>query len=121
MLAPRIFLASIVAYMVGEFVNSYIIAKMKIRTKGKHLWLRLIGSTLVGQFIDTVLFIVIAFGGLMENKTLFIIALSTYIFKIIIELILFPVTKHVIDKLKLTEQVDHFDHDTDFNPFRLEK
>lgn len=62
MLAPRIFMASIIAYMVGEFVNSYMIAKLKIHTEGKHLWLRLIGSTVVGQLIDTVLFITIAFG-----------------------------------------------------------
>lgn len=121
MLAPRIFLASIIAYMVGEFVNSYIIAKLKIKTKGKHLWLRLIGSTLAGQFIDTALFVTIAFAWLMTHTTLLIVALSTYVFKVVLEVILFPLTKHVIEQLKKTEQVDHFDHDTDFNPFVLEK
>ncbi|AKH32937.1 Inner membrane protein YhhQ [candidate division SR1 bacterium Aalborg_AAW-1] len=120
MLAPRIFLASIIAYTVGEFVNSYIIAKLKIHTRGKHLWLRLIGSTVVGQLIDTILFVVIAFAGLIGQGELFMIALSTYIFKIVLEVILFPFTKYVITRLKTTEKVDHFDHDTDFNPFVLD-
>lgn len=121
MLTPRIFLASIIAYAVGEFINSYIIAKLKIRTKGKHLFLRLIGSTVAGQFIDTTLFVIIAFGWLMSNHTLFKIGLATYLFKIILEVILFPITKYLISKLKNIEDMDHFDNDTNFNPFLLEK
>lgn len=119
MLTPRIFAASVVAYFAGEFTNSFLLAKLKIRTQGKQLWIRTIGSTLIGQVIDTGIFVVIAFAGLFEPSLLLTIILSNYIFKVGVEVICTPVTYRVVHYLKRHEHSDVYDRDTDFNPFKI--
>lgn len=117
-LAPRIVLASLIAYFAGEFSNSFILAKMKIATKGKKLWLRTIGSTLVGEGIDTIIFITIAFAGVFPNSLLFTLFLSNYIFKCGVEILFTPVTYAGVRFLKQKEDEDYYDYETKFNPFR---
>lgn len=114
---PRIVLASLVAYLVGEFMNSYVLAKLKIKTKGKKLWLRLIGSTFVGEFFDTVIFCLIAFSGVIGGVDMLNYILVGWIFKTIVEVLLLPVTYRVIKFLKQKEDIDIYDRRTKFNPF----
>jgi hypothetical protein len=118
-LTPRIVFASLVAYTCGEFSNSYILAKMKIWTKGKMLWARTIGSTLVGEFFDSIIFIVIAFSGILPNSLLVTLIISNYIFKILIEILFTPFTYKIVNFLKKKENEDYYDIDTNFNPFSL--
>ncbi|MCP4683027.1 MAG: queuosine precursor transporter [Desulfobacterales bacterium] len=118
-LTPRIILGSLLAFFAGEFSNSYIMAKLKIKTKGKFLALRTIGSTLVGEGIDTVLFIIIAFAGVLPKELLIAVFISNYIFKCSMEIVLTPVTYKVVNFLKKREAEDYYDYDTDFNPFVL--
>ena len=115
-----ILVASILAYFCGEFTNSFILAKMKIRTQGRYLWTRTIGSTLVGQAVDSVVFTVVACAfGVFPWSIAFSIIVANYIFKVSIEIIFTPVTYRVISWLKLAEHEDYFDTHTDFNPFRV--
>lgn len=114
---PRIVAASLIAYFAGEFSNSFVLAKMKILTKGKYLWTRTIGSTLVGEGIDTVLFVFIAFLGLYELKLVLLIIISNYVFKVGMEVILTPVTYKIVYFLKKKENIDYYDYNTNFNPF----
>ncbi len=116
-LTPMIVLGSLVAYFCGEFANSYLLAKMKVWTAGKHLWMRTIGSTLVGQAIDSALFILIAFGAVLPTSLLVTLIVSNYIFKVAIEILFTPLTYKAIAYLKAREGVDYYDRDTDFNPF----
>ena len=116
-LTPRIVLGSLIAYFVGEFSNSYILAKMKLITKGKHLWMRTIASTLVGEFLDTILFVLIAFYGVLDNSLLITIVISNYIFKTMFEVALTPATYKIVNWLKKSEKEDYYDNDTNFNPF----
>ncbi len=116
-LTPRIVLASMIAYFAGEFLNSFVLAKLKLKTKGKYLWMRTIGSTLVGQLFDTALFIGIAFWGVLPAPLLISIFISNYIFKVGIEVLLTPVTYAIVNKLKKTEHEDYYDRKTNFNPF----
>ncbi len=116
---PRIVLASLVAFLVGEFVNSVILAKMKVRTDGRALWSRAIGSTIFGQAIDTAVFLAIAFGGVFTTATMIDIFRSNYIFKVGVELAFVPITYLIVNYLKKSEGVDAFDRHTDFNPFNL--
>jgi uncharacterized integral membrane protein (TIGR00697 family) len=118
---PRIVAASLIAYFAGEFSNSIVLAKMKILTKGKFLWTRTIGSTLAGEGIDTVLFVLIAFSGLYNWKTVGLIVASNYIFKVGMEVILTPATYGIVKILKKREHVDYYDYGTSFNPFRLKE
>jgi len=118
-LTPRIVLGSLVAYFCGEFSNSYILAKMKLFTKGRWLWTRTIGSTLVGEGVDTLLFVLIAFYGILPSGLLVSVVISNYIFKVGLETVMTPLTYRVVDWLKLHEQEDHFDYKTDFNPFKV--
>lgn len=118
-LTPRIVLASMVAYTVGEFSNSYILAKLKIKTKGKHLWLRTISSTIVGEGFDTVIFCLIAFYGVFPNELLIAVIISNYIFKVGVEVLFTPVTYALVGFLKKREGVDMYDRDTNFNPFKM--
>jgi hypothetical protein len=115
-----IVIASLSAYFAGEFSNSFILAKLKVATQGRWLWLRTIGSTLVGEGIDTVIFIVIAtlFGVFPWSIALSLIV-ANYIFKVAIEVIFTPVTYALVGLLKQTEQEDYYDRNTDFNPFSL--
>ena len=118
-LTPRIVGASIIGYFVGEFVNSFVMAKMKLVTKGKMLWSRTIGSTLLGEFFDTLLFITIAFMGILPNSVLITLLITQYLFKVAIEVLLTPVTYWVVNFLKRAENEDYYDNKTNFNPFVL--
>jgi uncharacterized integral membrane protein (TIGR00697 family) len=118
-LMPRIVLASLIAYFAGEFSNSYVLAKMKVWTKGKWLWTRTIGSTIVGQGVDTLLFCMIAFFGVLPFPLLLAVVLSNYVFKVGIEVLFTPLTYKIVNFLKIREHEDYYDYNTDFNPFRL--
>ena len=117
--APRILLASTVAFFVGEFLNSYVLARLKILTRGRYLWTRTIGSTLVGQGADTLVFSLIAFAGVLPGGVLWGLILFNYIYKVALEVLLTPATYTVVRFLKRAEGVDVYDTATDFNPFRL--
>lgn len=118
-LTPRIVLASLIAYLFGEFSNSIIMAKMKVATKGRWLWTRTISSTVVGEGLDTVIFVLIAFTGILPGSLILTIILSNYIFKVGFEVILTPATYFAVKRLKNEEGVDVYDSDTKFNPFSL--
>jgi len=116
---PRIVLGSLLAYLAGEFTNSYSLARIKVLTRGRFLWLRTIGSTLVGQAVDTGLFVVVAFAGVLSPELLASVVASNYAFKVAFEAAATPVTYRVVAYLKRAERVDHFDLDTNFSPFVL--
>ncbi len=116
---PRIVLGSVLAFLVGEFSNSYILARMKVKMKGKHLWMRTIGSTVVGEALDTSVFVLVAFWGVLPNNLLWAIIVSNYIFKVGIEVAFTPVTYAITGFLKQKEGEDYYDKKTDFNPFKL--
>ena len=116
---PRIVIASLIAYASGSFSNSFILAKMKLWTKGAHLWMRTIGSTIIGELIDSTLFILIAFAGIMSPSILVILIISNYIFKTLIEIVFTPVTYKIINSLKKKEGEDYYDRNTNFNPFKI--
>jgi uncharacterized integral membrane protein (TIGR00697 family) len=118
-LTPRIVIASLLAYSFGQFFNAFVLAKMKILTKGKWLWTRTIGSTVVGELVDSFLFIVIAFFGILPNSLLITLIISNYIFKTVVEILFTPLTYRVINFLKVREKEDYFDKGTNFNPFGL--
>ena len=118
-LTPRIVLASLFAYFCGSFSNSFILAKMKIFTKGKLLWTRTIGSTVVGELVDSTLFILIAFWGVLPGVLLVTLIVSNYIFKTLVEVLFTPLTYKVITFLKKKEQEDYYDTATNFNPFAV--
>jgi queuosine precursor transporter len=113
--------ASIAAYFAGSFSNSIVLAKMKVMTEGRHLWTRTIGSTLVGQGVDTVVFISIAtMLGVFPPEALVGLIVTNYLFKVGIEVLLTPVTLPVVHWFKRSEGADVFDHRTNFNPFRMD-
>ncbi len=118
-LTPRIVLASITAYFVGEFINSFILAKLKVATKGKKLWLRTIGSTVIGQLLDTLVFVFIAFWGVLPTNVLIALIVSNYVIKLAFEVLFTPVTYWVTNKLKQAENEDYYDKKTNFNPFAI--
>ena len=115
--APRLLIASFLAYLVGEFANAFVLAKMKIATKGRWLWLRTIGSTLIGQGLDSMVFISIAFAGIIPAKALFTAVVTQWLAKSVYEAAVTPLTYVVVNFLKRKEGVDVYDHDTRFNPF----
>ena len=115
----RIVLASIVAYWVGDFVNSYVLAKMKLWTEGRHLWTRTIGSTVCGQGVDSVIFYPLAFYGLWTHDTLLAVMAFNLVFKVGVEVAFTPVTYFVVNRLKRAEGVDTYDRSTRFTPFSL--
>lgn len=114
---PRIVLASITAFWAGEFVNSYVMAKMKVWTGGKALWTRTIGSTVVGQGVDSLLFYPIAFLGIWDTRDVLIVMVTNWALKVGWEAVLTPVTYRAVGFLKKKEDVEIFDTDTDFSPF----
>ncbi len=118
-LIPRIVAGSLLAYWAGEFANSYTMAKMKLLTKGKHLWTRTVGSTVVGQGIDTIIVIWFIFYD-QPIATILNLIVSGYLFKVVYEILATPLTYIVVDFLKRREGVDTFDARTSFNPFRVE-
>jgi uncharacterized integral membrane protein (TIGR00697 family) len=115
-----IILASLAAYFVGEFSNSIVLAKLKVRTQGRYLWIRTIGSTLVGEGVDSIVFVgmACAFGVFPWSIALSLIV-ANYVFKVGIEALMTPVTYRIVNFLKRTEREDYFDSATDFNPFKL--
>ncbi|MEL7317753.1 MAG: queuosine precursor transporter, partial [Pseudomonadota bacterium] len=113
----RIVVASIVAFWAGEFVNSYVMAKMKVWTKGRALWTRTIGSTVVGQGIDSLIFYPIAFYGIWTTEAVVTVMITNWLLKVFWEAALTPVTYAVVGWLKKAEGVDLFDTETDFSPF----
>ena len=116
---PRILLASFVAYLFGEFANSYVLAKMKIVTRGRWLWTRTIGSTVVAQALDTTVFVALAFGGAVPAGALTGIMAGQWIAKVLYEAAATPLTYAAVAWLKASERTDAYDYDTDFNPIRL--
>lgn len=117
----RIVVASITAFWAGEFVNSFVMAKMKILTKGRALWSRTIGSTFVGQGVDSLIFYPIAFLGIWTTQDVLTVIVTNWALKVLWEAALTPVTYVVVNKLKAAEGVDLFDLDTDFSPFASSK
>ncbi len=114
---PRNVAGSLLAFWAGEFANSVTVAKMKLWTNGKHLWTRTVGSTIVGQFVDTVIVVVFIFWG-QPPEVMIRLIVSGYIFKVVYEVIATPLTYVVVNFLKRAEGVDYFDRHTNFNPFR---
>ncbi len=114
-------IASLIAYLAGEFSNSYVLARMKIATGGKWLPLRTIGSTLVGQAVDTIAFIGVATAlGVFHPDQFLGLVITNYIFKVGIEVVMTPITVFIINWLKKAEREDFYDYDTQFNPFRVD-
>jgi len=116
---PRILVASLAAFWAGEFANSYTMAKLKLITKGRWLWTRTVGSTVVGQAVDTTLVIIITFAGTFTPGKLFQIIWQGYLLKVAYEVLATPVTYLVVNWLKRAEHVDTFDTHTNFNPFAV--
>ena len=116
---PRIVVASITAFLCGTFVNSYVLAKMKILTRGRWLWTRLVGSTLCGELVDSVLFYFIAFFGRMESRHLVAIMFTQYLLKSGWEFVAAPLTYRIVGFLKRAENEDYYDTNTNFTPFSL--
>jgi queuosine precursor transporter len=117
--APRLLGASFLAYLAGEFANSFVLARMKIATQGRWLWTRTIGSTVVGQALDSAIFITVAFAGTMPNSGLAQLAFTQWLFKSAYEAVATPFTYLVAGFLKRREGADYFDTSTDFNPIAL--
>jgi len=116
---PRILAASFAGYLAGEFANSFVLAKMKIATKGRWLWTRTIGSTLIGQALDTAIFVTLAFAGTVPGAVLAGIVAGQWAVKVAYEAAATPLTYAAVAWLKASERVDAYDYDTDFNPLRL--
>jgi hypothetical protein len=116
---PRIVGASIIAFWCGSFVNSYVLAQMKLLTSGRWLWTRVVGSTLCGELVDSALFYTIAFAGSWTPAQVFTVGATQYVLKSGWEIVMTPVTYRIVGFLKRSEQEDYFDRDTDFTPFSL--
>jgi uncharacterized integral membrane protein (TIGR00697 family) len=114
-------LASLTAYFAGEFTNSYILAKMKLRTRGRWLWARTIGSTLLGEGVDSILFVAVAsLAGVFPWSLFVTLTLTNYLFKVAIEILMTPLTYRIVSALKHVEREDYYDWNTNFNPFRTQ-
>jgi queuosine precursor transporter len=118
--APRLLLASFLAYLVGEFLNSFVLARLKVKTNGRYLWLRTITSTLVGEGADSLVFISVAFWGIFPPGAMLTAIVSQWFFKVAFEIIATPLTYLVVNSLKRAEGVDFYDRDTNFNPVSLQ-
>ena len=116
---PRIVAASLAAFWAGDFVNSFVLAKMKLKTEGRFLWLRTIGSTVVGQGLDSLIFYPLAFWGVWPPQLVVAVMVSNFFVKVGVETLMTPVTYLVVGFLKRAEQEDYYDRGTDFNPFTL--
>jgi len=115
---PRMVAASLIAYWCGEFASSFVMAKMKLWSGGRHLWKGTVGSTVIGQAVDTVVFMTLAFGGSLTGSLIVSLVFWSYLFKVIYEALATPMTYVVVNLLKRHEGVDIFDKRTSFNPFR---
>ncbi len=117
---PRLLLASFVAYLIGEFLNSFVLAKLKVRTAGRYLWLRTISSTLVGELADSAVFITIAFLGVWPSNQMLTAVVTQWLIKVIYEIAATPLTYFIVGRLKRAEGVDVYDRATNFTPFKFE-
>ncbi|MEE2982917.1 MAG: queuosine precursor transporter [Pseudomonadota bacterium] len=116
----RIVVASIVAFWIGDFVNAYVMARMKLWTRGRYLWTRTIGSTILGQGVDSLVFYPIAFYGIWNTENLFSVLMFNFAFKTTVEALMTPATYAAVAYLKRAEGEDYYDDNTDFTPFSLE-
>jgi queuosine precursor transporter len=116
---PRLVFGSLIAYFVGELSNSYVLAKMKVRTQGKQLWARFILSTIIGEGIDTLIFYPLAFYKFWPDQILIRAMFTSYCFKVLWEVVMIPFTYKIVNYLKRIEGVDYYDYDTDFSVFSL--
>lgn len=116
----RIVIASIFAFWIGDFVNAYVMARMKVFTRGRFLWMRTIGSTILGQGVDSLVFYPIAFYGIWSTESLALVLAFNFAFKVMVEVLMTPVTYGVVGWLKRAENEDYYDTATDFTPFSLE-
>ena len=116
----RITLASLVAFWAGEFVNSFVLAKLKVWSAGKMLWTRTIGSTFAGEAVDSLIFYPVAFLGTWSNEQVISVMIGNYFIKVMWEVVATPFTYAIVNYLKKAENEDYYDRDTDFNPFSLE-
>jgi uncharacterized integral membrane protein (TIGR00697 family) len=117
---PRIVAASLAAFWAGDFVNSYVLAKLKLKTAGRFLWLRTIGSTVVGQGVDSLIFYPLAFLGEWPASLVLAVMTSNFLLKVAVEAAMTPATYWVVGFLKRAEREDYYDRGTDFNPFKIE-
>ena len=115
----RITLASLLAFWSGEFTNSFVLAKLKIKTAGKWLWTRTIGSTIAGEAVDSLIFYPLAFLGTWSNEQVISVMIGNYFLKVLWETVVTPFTYMIVNFLKRSEHEDYFDRNTDFNPFSL--
>jgi uncharacterized integral membrane protein (TIGR00697 family) len=117
---PRIVFSSLIAFWAGEFTNSFVLAKMKILTRGRKLWTRTIGSTIAGEAVDSLIFYPLAFWGIWSGSQVLSVLIFNYVLKVCWEILATPFTYQIVNFLKRVEKEDYFDRDTDFNPFTLE-
>ena len=117
--APRVVVASMLAFFVGEFVNSFAMAQLKLATRGRFLWVRTIGSTALGEAADSLIFYPVAFFGIWDNASLITVLLTNYTLKVLWEVVATPLTYGVVAYLKRAEGVDYYDVGTNFTPFSL--
>lgn len=115
----RIAGSSLIAFFCGEFTNSFVLAKMKILSKGKHLWMRTIGSTIAGEGIDSLIFYPLAFWGVWDNSVVIQVMGANYVMKVLWEVVMTPFTYRIVAFLKKAENEDHYDYKTEFTPFSL--
>ena len=116
---PRLLLGSFLAYLTGEFLNSIVLSRLKIATRGRWLWTRTIGSTFVGQFADSAIFISISFAGIIPSHVLLQIILTQWLFKVAHEILATPLTYLIVGYLKRIDHVDSYDHGVNLNPLRI--
>lgn len=116
----RIVVASILAFWIGDFVNAYVLARMKVWMAGRHLWMRTIGSTILGQGVDSLVFYPVAFYGIWDHGVLLTVLAFNFMFKVGIEVLMTPATYAAVGFLKRREGVDYYDRDTNFTPFALD-
>ncbi len=117
---PRIVFASLSAFFLGEFANSYVLAKMKVLTNGKYLWMRTIGSTIVGEGVDSLVFYPVAFLGIWSRDLVISVMITNYLIKVSWEAVITPFTYLVVNFLKRAENEDYYDRKTNFTPFSIE-
>ena len=117
---PRIVAASLMAFWMGEFVNSFVLAKLKVLSEGRFLWIRTIGSTVMGEVVDSLVFYPVAFFGVWSNELLISVMIGNYFIKVLWEVLATPFTYLIVNYLKKAEHEDYYDRNTDFNPFTLE-
>jgi hypothetical protein len=117
---PRIVLASILAFFAGEMTNSFVLAKLKVLMNGRKLWVRTIGSTIAGEFIDSLIFYPIAFLGVWDTSLVLKVLVSNYCLKVLNEIIMTPLTYKIVRFLKERENEDYYDRKTDFTPFSVD-